>query len=1023
MIALLLGIAAARPPAVLGPDGPVHLGPVPPGLDPAGVVVVVDPWTGGATVEVPTPEGTWAWPGAEPTPGLSLTTGGALSISWDADGRPLALAWSTGERLSMRWSGAELVQADGPGPARLRISGDSEEGTRAFTDVLGGVTRARRQPTPGGGWREELRDGLGRVARREIDGQGRTVWWEDPRGLATRVSWTERGVQLTGPGARRWELGTDAAGRVLRMVDPLGATWAWARDADGRALARADPDGRVRTWGRDSEGRVATVDDGAGKLRLVRDTAGRIVELIDAAGMAIGVHWDALGRVERITDGAGAAYVIERDRGGRPRRVADRAGGAWALNRDRAGQVIELVSPTGGRWSLERDGLGRLAGWSRRGSGAVRLSRGALGVLTRVDAADGRRTGFSWDQAGRLLAVVPQGGVRWQLERGPTGDLVALSGGAWRVDVRRDPAGMPTGAGDIGWIWDAAGRLVGLRSPQLELQLGRDGAGWLRQLRAPGGWELRVERDAAGRPVAWIDPEGEVRLERDPAGRISAERGPAGPLRVSRDARGQVDRITHARGVWRWLRDAEGAVLRVVGPEGEAVGVVRDAAGRSTLERLPAGALLSRAWGAEGLVERLETGAGGVLLEQTLVLDLDGELVETEILGEPRVRWTRDPAGRLMGGASPDGRSWVSSAELLRGPDGQLAVRDAVGRSVEVATTELPAWGVGSGVFGYHRAPGGRLVEVTGPKGRAVIRYDPLGRPVSVDLGGARWGVRWDARGRPGLISWPGGEGHGVLWAPDRVDAGAAPVLASGPGLRRALLPTPRGPAGWTTADGEVHAIGRPAGAASRWVLGVGEPVELPRWPGGWTAGSADGIVVSADRLRIFGGGPELSPRGAWAPVWPEPLDGRAPWPWAAGGEGSAWDPSPWLPESPWGDPVSVLLGLGELDPPEAGGVAAPAADPAVPWLPAAFDRAPAPLAGLEGLPLDVDPLSGRLIAHLLSARGPAGEALLPGALLDDLPQLPLPPGMRVPGLTPLWTGERDPWTAAPTLDTPRGSE
>jgi len=451
--------------------------------------------------------------------------------------------------------------------------------------------------------------------------------------------------------------------------------------------------------------------------------------------------------------------------------------------------------------------------------------------------------------------------------------------------------------------------------------------------------------------------------------------------------------------------------------------VMRDAAGRATLERLPAGALLSRTWGAAGLLERLETGGGAVLVEQTLVVDLDGDLVETEIIGEPRMRWTRDPSGRLIGGVSPDGRSWVSSAELLRGPDGQLAVRDTVGRSVEVATTELAAWGVGSGVFGYHRAPGGRLVEVTGPGGRAVIRYDPLGRPTSVDVGGARWGVRWDARGRPGLVTWPGGEGHGVLWAPDRVDVGAVPIVAVGPGLRRALLPTPRGPAGWTTADGEVRAIGRPAGAASRWVLGAGEPVELLRWPGGWSAGSADGLVVGPDRLRVFGGGPELSPHGAWAPVWPEPLDGRAAWPWAAGGEGSAWDPTPWLPESPWGDPVSVLLRLSELDPPEPGASALAGPEPAVPWLPAALDRSPPPLPGLEGLPVDVDPLSAKLIAFLLSAHGPASDELLPAALIDDLPQPVMPPGMRVPGLTPPWASERDPWTAAPALDTPRGSE
>ena len=118
MFWFLVGAAFALPPALLGPDGPMWVGPLPPGPD-SSLVVVVDPDTGVLHVDERERDGRirswatdhWEIDGVALDPeepesghrfddgrlvGADTSFGERRKVQYDDDGRISALVWGSG---------------------------------------------------------------------------------------------------------------------------------------------------------------------------------------------------------------------------------------------------------------------------------------------------------------------------------------------------------------------------------------------------------------------------------------------------------------------------------------------------------------------------------------------------------------------------------------------------------------------------------------------------------------------------------------------------------------------------------------------------------------------------------------------------------------------------------------------------------------------------------------------------------------------------------------------------------------
>ena len=231
MLWFLVGAAVALPPALLGPDGPMWVGPLPPGPG-APIVVVVDPDTGVLHVEERERDGRLrAWEGdhweidgvpldpEEPVAGHRFDDGRLIGadaffgarrkVQYDDDGRISTLVWGSGGTMTFGYDEEGRVTGiTGPGLDRLGLKWGDD---LSVTDGLG---RTRRIDTEVTEESKTIRvtDALGRVVYtqyRLVEDVWRLTGWTDPRGLQTRVGRYPDRVDVTAPGGRVFRLTVD----------------------------------------------------------------------------------------------------------------------------------------------------------------------------------------------------------------------------------------------------------------------------------------------------------------------------------------------------------------------------------------------------------------------------------------------------------------------------------------------------------------------------------------------------------------------------------------------------------------------------------------------------------------------------------------------------------------------------------------------------------------------------------------------------------------------------------------------
>jgi len=1027
---LALGVALALPPGLahLGPDGLGWVGTLPPGADEAGRSVVVRPSDGALFLEETDVGGhTFSYeagafflngaplPEALPAPlrraqrgallaGLDVDGGGSRRFSYDEAGRLDGVEWPDGSRLIVRYDrDSRVVALIGPGPRQIELR--YGEGLVVSSAAQGELSIRPTAPGNQGARAVEVRDGAGRRTRTDYGRDGRgievIVGWEDPRGRQTSVRRREGLVEVEADG-RRFVVEVDPAGRPMALSLPGGARWRWERDNRGRLARTLDGAGRVHRIERDPQGRVTLSSVGSRPWAFPRDEAGQITGVVDPAGATTRLGFDAAGRLLSITDPTGNLIRLVRDSAGRLAAIVERDGGKLQIKRDLLGRLTAARDAAGREVELRWDAGGRLVQITDWTGVVTRWSRGASGAVTRIVDGQGRSTGLVRDAAGRLTAIARADGSRLRLERDVLGELSAITLGAARFELRRDAQGQPLQAGPSAWRWDASGALIEARAPGVVLGMVRDGAGWLSELVSPAGWGIRVERDLSARLRRVEGVDGEVRIERDPVGRTLREEVRTGGLihssRLRYDGRGLRVEAETPCGARRWMYDAAGRIIRVVGEDGAAIGIDRDAAGVPTLLRLPDGALLR--WSGVGgqLDEELIGRDGQRLGSRRLSLAVDGGLERIEE-GSVTSR-ARGALGERV--AVEAGEATFSVApDLLQGLGLEVTL-DRSGRWGEARVEGgLGAWTLGPGALAAVRDAEGRLDGVIGALGFVRIERDGRGRMSGVGggLGAAR--ITWDALGRPAGLTGADGQWMPIVWAPDdQADAGS--FLCLGGPTPRAILWAPWGPVSIAGSGLVPELDGTP-----RLVLdGEGGALDLRTTPTGLPDSAAAGFIGAQGRLQLFAGGP-LWGRGGWEdPVSGGPVDGGA----RLLGEGpergavELLDPAPYAPQAVWADPIGILTALGALSPVDEG-----------PWTPPLW-RVEDPLIGLprtlsagrrqpgpgEGqLPLRLEPVVAALLGRVLQGQGPLDlRAVVEAEAPAVVDRMGIPMGAEPPGFT-----------------------
>jgi len=382
--------------------------------------------------------------------------------------------------------------------------------------------------------------------------------------------------------------------------------------------------------------RYTEVQNGLGGLtRYFGDELGRAVKIVDAAG----------GVTERIFDPATGALVAEQDQGGAARKIESDVGGAPVghLGPDGKGFITRI----------EDDGT-EVTVDSHHGA-VIRRVRDARGNLVFAAYPDGTSEEWRVDERGIITQEINRQGAVTVLEHDTMGNCVAVhnpDGGVDRLEYdylgRRTAHVTPSGD-RTEWEWDRRSEIVLRRYPDkaerravhdanrclvemndrgLVTRFEYGGIGWCTRITRPGGATLDFRYDVEGNLVWLRNARGQIfRIERDVAGRTVAYE--------------TFEGARHTMGY-----DVTGAELWLAGPAGR-VAIERDDLSRIATMATPDGDI-AFAYTYDGIA-KLDNGMVPIELEYDalgrVVRDVQGE-------HETKVEWA---AGELAAVASDVG--------------------------------------------------------------------------------------------------------------------------------------------------------------------------------------------------------------------------------------------------------------------------------------------------------------------------------------------------------------------------------
>ena len=534
--------------------------------------------------------------------------------------------------------------------------------------------------------------------RQEFNSQGQLTGLYDRAGHGLVLSYQHgRLVQAADGAARSIRFLYTSSGRIRAAIDPMDHTVTYRYAANGTLSAVRDLDGRT-----------------TGYAYLVPPLATYnpilLRQITQPLGASIRFSYDAASRVIRISGPgpyqASFTYSTDLVTGGLQTTLTPPNGGPIGF--------ISGVTPASGGAGAQDT----IAEQHDANGNVSALLRTASGSVTK-DAAGGIST-TNHDAAGHLVQVsTPQFGATQITYDDPTGQVTSQTDATGRRTM---------------FLYDAAGRLTGVRDPSGALTRVEEPAPNHFRVISPLGHVIGIVTDSAGNLTALTDALGRTtRFTWDTAGRLTSLNDPAGGrFTYQYDAAGQlISRADALDAVSRYTYDADGNLTSVI-----------DALGHATRFSYNAQDLPVMITNSLGRSERLTYDAGGRLTGTT---DALGQTTS------PRY----DASGHLVALVDATG----AATTYTYTPTGAVA--------------SITNPGAGTTVQRYDAA--GRLASITSPTGTVTAyRYDAAGREIAATIGTATTTYSYDALGRRTGQHTSTGARQTVDLSPDGAQQGVA---------------------------------------------------------------------------------------------------------------------------------------------------------------------------------------------------------------------------------------------------------
>ena len=475
-------------------------------------------------------------------------------------------------------------------------------------------------------------------------------------------------------------------------------------------------------------------------------TDGQIRSWQDPAGGETRLRYDTQGRLKSLdTAGQGAWNFKWKDTG--LSSVENPLGAVWSFKRNQKGRVMVFQEPSGVQTSFRRNTAGLIRS-IKTANGSREIRRDSEGRVIGIHSSSGAETRIQRNSLGDITAFIDPAGQTIQLGRGPNGTIRSVTdrtGEQWKID--RDVLGRtrgihtPTG-GRIQWTRNSQGRIQRLQADEnrwveyattvtgqpslIRSSSGRErGLFWslgrLRGIRLEDHTELQLQRDLHGRLLTVVFGENRLEIQRNALGMPEK----VGPLQYEWLGSQMWTSVTGPGIQLKLARGFEGSIRNITLGE-ESLTVSRDASGR--LSWVGTGEnRITFSRDANGSIVKLVEG------DQTTHLTRDVRGLVTDIRsGELHIRQSFDPEGRLL--QIQDNQAGALSAQY-----------DAEGRFSFIRFPQ-------GGLLRFGLGPSNRFLLFEGPNGESLLTrhltYNPHGELAMSQEGERSRMYHRDLRGR-----------------------------------------------------------------------------------------------------------------------------------------------------------------------------------------------------------------------------------------------------------------------------------
>lgn len=370
---------------------------------------------------------------------------------------------------------------------------------------VGDVTTYQYYPN---GNRHYMIDALGHVTEfTDYDAAGRLLRMVDPNGLVSSFTYHPRGWLATstvgeGPGALTTIYTYDPAGNLERVTQPSGEYLDFTYDAANRLTDITDALGNVMHYDLDAMGNRVLEEArnpyAAFSLTRVYNDLNRLQYKIESWYSRTDYGYDAQGNMTSIIDGNNRPTMQQFDALDRMTRTIDRALGVTEYGYDARDNLESVTDPNGGVTAYDYDGLDNQTEIDSPDTGLTTFTHDEAGnVTTRTDAKD-QVFAYTYDALNRLTFVDAPGNAddvayTYDTCTHGIGRLCEVARGTTVLSYTY------TLRGELDSLTQTVATSAGNDQAVAVLQYGYDAFGRLASMTYPSGAQVDYHYDAAGR--------------------------------------------------------------------------------------------------------------------------------------------------------------------------------------------------------------------------------------------------------------------------------------------------------------------------------------------------------------------------------------------------------------------------------------------------------------------------------------------------------------------------------------------